>query len=229
MKYQLLIIDNDDQKEGIEKILQLVKQKPFTIECHQFNVGLPDGNQVIDEHGRISKKLIIDKFNETYSQRKFHMVICDFKLSDPDIDGIDVVKIFNSLSGTRKAKKLLYSSELNQIVQEYLDDYKKNESFDEAWGKFKALINLEIIDFTKREEYEKRVVESIHKVVEVDNVNIVDILRDHKDLKFNDSIKTYAGMTFGDIAELIEKKDSNSINFQKELMNAAITLISNIS
>ncbi len=225
MTYQLLIVDNDDQTDGIDKIQNLVRSKPFAIECHQFNVGLPDGNEVIDDNGKIDLALVREKFQEQFGTRKFHMIIFDFKLNDPDdaIDGVKIIQTFNGFVSTRKSKKMLYSSELAQIVQSYLDDYKsENASFTDSWKKFQTLIKIDIIDFCRREDYEEKVVEYIPKTV-VDNDDfIVSELRGNRDLEFNSAIATYEGKTFEEIADAIDGNDSQATKFKKELIASSI-------
>lgn len=223
MNYRLLIVDNDDQTEGIDEIQSLCKSKSFTIECHQFNVGLPDGRDVLDDEGKIDMKKVRLKFEKMYGRYRFHMIIFDFKLNDDFVDGLTIIKALQGFNITKKAKKMLYSSELDNIVQGYLDRYKDNDSsFDATWSKFKMLIKLDIIDFCKREVYENKVVEYIPKVIEDENDYIVDELRSHPDLKFNNSISTYRGHNLKEIGDLINKKDSSSDNFKRELIQMAI-------
>ena len=209
MAKQLLIIDNDDQSEAIDKINNLVKTKSFEIECHQFLVGLPDGNDVVDSDGRIDMKLVREKFQNEYGARRFHLMAFDVKLNDPDdgVDGVELIRSFNGLPQSSKTRKLLYSSELAEIVQGYLDHYKTTSNYDRAWEKFKTLINLEILDFCQREEYEKKIVHYIEKVIETENDYILDKLRGNQDLYFTPAIEIFQGLTLGQIADKIDSKD----------------------
>jgi hypothetical protein len=228
MKYQVLIIDNEDQEEGIIKITDLVKSKSFTTECHQFKVGLPDGRKMIDENGRIDMKLVNREFEKEFGSRRFHMILFDFNLNDPDVDGVSLIKTFNNRTSTKKAKKILYSAELEEVVQGYLDTYKNEGEFENAWDKFKTLIKLEIIDFCKKEDYEAKAVEYMPKVDIVDNDYLIDELSSHSDLKFNDSVRNYSGRTLSEIALLIQEGDSGTNNFKKEIIHMAVSLLSDL-
>ncbi|RZK26649.1 MAG: hypothetical protein EOO43_02190 [Flavobacterium sp.] len=200
---QLLIIDNDDQSEAIDKINNLVKDKPFKINCVQFNVGLPDGNDVIGENGHIDMKLVREKYEREFGARRFHLIAFDFQLHDGEggVDGVTLIKSFNGLGKTRKASKILYSSELTEIVEEYLNDYKNTSNYEKAWGKFKTLINLEIVDFCKREDYEAKIVSIIEKISEQEDDFILEQLRGHKDLSFSPAIEIYEGLSLEEIAD----------------------------
>ena len=64
MAKRLLIIDNDDLTESIEKINSISKKKNLNIECYPLLIGLPDGNDVVDENGKISQELVLKKFQK---------------------------------------------------------------------------------------------------------------------------------------------------------------------
>lgn len=230
MTKQLLIVDNDNQAEAIDKINALVKDRPFKINCQQFLVGLPDGNDVVGNDGRIDMNLVRQKFENEFSARRFHLIAFDFKLNEPEggVDGVTLIQQFNSLGKTRKAKKLLYSSELTEIVEEYLNDYNRNSNFDRTWGKFKTLINLEILDFCKREDYEQKIVNCIEKISEQEDDFILEGLRGHKDLLFNPAIEIYEGLSLDEIADKIESSDPEALKFKRKLIELAVAHLSHL-
>ena len=224
MAKQLLIIDNDDQSDAIDKIEKIAKLKGVDINCLQFNVGLPDGNDVINEDGRIDMDLVRAKYEKEFGSRRFHAIAFDFKLNEPigGVDGIELLKYFNSLEKTRKAKKILYSSELTEIVEEYLNNYKTTSNYEEAWSNFKTLINLEILGFHKKEEYEERIVQHMGKINDMEEDFIVEELRSNGNLSFNPAIEIYEGLTFDEIADRIESGESQSLKFKRKLIELAI-------
>ncbi|RED25221.1 hypothetical protein BD847_1966 [Flavobacterium cutihirudinis] len=223
MSKNLLIIDNEDLTETISDIEKLSKPKGISINCFPLYVGLPDGNDVIDENGEIDMKLVLNKFNAKYGTIRFHMVASDFKLNDKNIDGVEIIRQFNNINNTRKANKILYSSELIEIVQEYLDSYKEKSDFDKSWTSFKTLIKLSIVDFSKREDIEKNIVNFIEKVSEQEDDFIVEYLLENKDLYFNPAIEIYNELSFNEIAEKISLNDPSSLNFKKKLIELAIS------
>lgn len=225
MTRQLLIVDNDDQSEAIDKINKLAKAGAIDINCQQLLVGLPDGNDVIGDNGRIDISKVKAKFEREYGSRRFHLIVFDFKLNDPDgaVDGIELIRQFNALPKTTKAKKMLYSSELDEIVGQYLEEYKDEKSnFESSWLKFKTLINLDIVDFCKRDDYEGKVIEFIKKATESGEDYLLAALRANNDLKFNPAIEVFKGLTLDQIADKLELGHSLSENFKKQLIELAI-------
>ncbi|WP_294670595.1 hypothetical protein [uncultured Fluviicola sp.] len=229
----LLIIDNDDQTEAIDKINSIAQRFNLGINCIQFNVGLPDGNDVVNEQGRIDLNLVMEKFEREYSSRRFHMIAFDFKLNEPEeeknfVDGVSLIKRFNSLHRLKNSKKILYSSELNEIVETYLNDYRDTSDFESAWGKFKTLINLEIVDFCKREDYEEKVVEHIKKVHDQGDDFLIEELKGNGDLKLNAAVDVYEGLTLNQIAKKIEEDDNLSESFKKKILALTIAHLSHL-
>lgn len=223
MAKNLLIIDNEDLTETIQVLNEQAKKKGIALNCYPLYIGLPDGNSVVDEEGKINLKLIKEKFEKEYGTIRFHMVASDFKLNDELIDGTDIIKQFNNISNTLKAKKILYSSELEDIVQGYLNDHKKNKkTFDETWDKFKTLIKIAIIDFAKREEIEKKIIYNIQKVEDDNNDFILDNLLKNGDLEFKGLLEIYNGLSLNDIANRITNNDSQAIIFKKKLIELSI-------
>ena len=220
---RILLIDNEDLSETISEIEDLGKNQNIAIECYPLYIGLPDGNDVINSQGKIDVSLVRDKFLVQYSNLRFHMVASDFQLNDETIDGVKILNQFKSFPNTRKAKRILYSSELTEIIQGYLEDYKEgNKDFEASWKNFKALIQLDILDFLQRDEMEKPIVDNIRRVIENDEDFLIDELLGNGSLSFNSSIEIYEGLNFSEIAEKISSNDSQSLNFKKRLINLAV-------
>jgi hypothetical protein len=223
MAKNLLIIDNENLDETIEELHKQARKKSIALNCYPLYIGLPDGNDVVDDNGKIDLKLVKKKFEENYGETRFHMVASDFALNDEIVDGIDIIKQFNNISNTLKAKKILYSSELEEIVQGYLNDHKKSKkNFDEAWDKFKTLIKIDIVDFAKREEVESKIISYIEKVVDDNNDFIIDNLLANGDLEFNGSMDIYRGYSLKEIADKIKDNDEQANAFKIKLIELAI-------
>lgn len=223
MAKNLLIIDNEDLTETIQVLNEQARKKGIALNCYPLYIGLPDGNSVVNEEGKINLKLIKEKFEKEFGTIRFHMVASDFKLNDELIDGTDIIKQFNNISNTLKAKKILYSSELEEIVEGYLNDHKKNvKTFDDTWDKFKTLIKIDIIDFAKREEIEEKIISNIQKIEDDNNDFILDNLLQNGDLEFKGFVEIYNGLRLRDIARKITNNDSQAIIFKKKLIELSI-------
>jgi len=229
MAKNLLIIDNEDLSATIAEIDKKAKQKNVSIVCHPLYVGLPDGNDVINSKGEIDINLVKEKFKREYGTIRFHLVASDFQLNDKHIDGVEIMRQFNAINNTIKSKRILYSSELNEIVQGYLDVYKDQGNFDKSWKSFKTLIKLEILDFKSREHIEDSIIMAISRISDQEDDFIVDELLSNPDLTFNPSIEIYEGLTFNQIADKVRKNDSQSLKFKRKLIELTIAHLANIS
>lgn len=226
MAKKLLLIDNEDLTETIATIENLSKGKGFEIKCYPLYVGLPSGNDVVDEKtGRIKISLIHEKLKVLYGNTRFNLIASDFNLEDPEIDGIKVLSSLDSQINVKNAKRILYSSQLIDIVEDYLKIYKDDDNFDGAWTKFKSLIRLNILDFLLRDDVEKNIVDKIEKIIEQEDDFILGELLNNPDLTFNPSIEIYEGLTFAEIADKILANDSQSVKFKKKLIQLAISNI----
>lgn len=223
MAKKLLLVDNEDLSATIAEIEKKARTKNISISCFPLYIGLPDGNEVINESGAIDINLVKEKLANDYGTTKFDFVACDFKLNDLSIDGVELIRQFNSIRNTQKSDKILYSSELSEIVQEYLDTYKKDGNFDPAWQNFKTLINLDILDFARRENMEDVILNLISKTSEKEDDFITEELLSNPELFFKPLIEVYDGLTFGQIVERINNNDSQSLKFKKKLIQLAIS------
>jgi hypothetical protein len=228
MAKRLLIVDNDDLTETISEIEKLAKAKRISIECFPLLIGLPDGNEVIED-GKISIALVKEKLASEYGSLRFHMIASDFRLNDEHVDGVEILRQFGAITNTRKAKRILYSAELEEIVQEYLDGYKNQQkNFQDSWDSFRTLIKLEILDFTKRENVEQSIVDAIARISEQEDDFILEELLANKDLRFNSTIEIYEGLTFGEIADKICGNDSLSLNLKKKIIQMTISHLAHL-
>lgn len=230
MAKNLLIIDNEGLSETVREIKDLCTRKNFAVECYPFYIGLPEGNNVINNEGKIDIELIKREFTNKYGSIRFHMVASDFVLNDEKIDGTNIINLFNNFPNTKKSKKILYSSEIDEIIESYLNKYKEGAAdFENTWENFKTLIRIEIIDFVKRDAIEKKIADNIEKVEDDSDDFIMENLLANSDLKFKKLLEIYEGKTFSEIATLIKQEDSQSVNFKKKLIEYSIANLSELN
>jgi hypothetical protein len=223
MTKKLLLIDNEDLSETILTIEKLSKEKGFKVICFPLYVGLPHGNEVVDKSGFISIPLVYARLKELYGNTRFHLIASDFNLEDPNIDGVKILSSLNSQINAKNSKRILYSSQLIDIVEDYLKLYKEKNDFDGAWQKFKSLIRLDILDFLLRDDMEKNIIDKLDKIIEQEDDFILEELLANSDLKFNPAMEIYENNTFEEIANKILFNDSLSVKFKKRLIQLAVS------
>lgn len=223
MAKKLLIIDNEDLTETKEQLEGLAKKEGFAIEVSTFHIGLPDGNSVVNDQGIIDLNLVKEKFLKEFGFKKFQMVASDFRLGDDITDGMHIINFFNGLPNTKNAQKILYSSEIDEVIQQYLDDYKDERAdYDETWKKFKILFKLKIVDFSKREDIEIKIVSYLKKNTDQADDFIIEFLLENGGLKFLPIFEIYEDLDLKSIAEKITSADSQSLKFKRKLIELGI-------
>ena len=91
MNKKCIIIDNDDQTEEIKKLVRDAKAKGVYIECEQFNVGSTFDNKLLT-NGAIDIDKVVAEFNKRFKRQTFHLAAFDWDLSDPNIDGVELMR-----------------------------------------------------------------------------------------------------------------------------------------
>lgn len=224
MAKKLLLIDNEDLSETILTIEKQSKGKGFEVNCFPLYVGLPQGNDVVDETtGEIKIPLVFAKLKKLYGNTRFHLIASDFNLEDKNVDGIKILNSLNSQVNTKNSKRILYSSQLIDIVEDYLKIYKEDNNFDGAWLKFKSLIRLDILDFLLRDDMEKNIIDKLEKIIEQEDDFILGELLSNSNLKFIPAMEIYENYTFEEIADKILNNDSLSVKFKKRLIQLAVS------
>lgn len=218
-----LLIDNEDQTTSIENIKREANLKRIEVECHQFNIGSPEREDLLTNN-EIDLEKVKKKFNEEFKNIAFDIIAFDWDLDDSKIDGIELIRQFNHLGIRKSSPKILYSGLLRERIQTYCDDYKKEKiDFNELWNKLNTLIKLNIVDFVKRDNYEKDIVNFLSKEEFNSDIFISKELQKFSHLSFQGLYEQFKGMTLGEIAEIIDTDKTRGINFKKEIIEMAIS------
>ncbi len=223
-----LIVDNENQEGSIEKIVRASKAKGITIKVIEFKVGNTEFTEVLDENGRINIDKVIKYYRVNYRKMHFDLIAFDWDLNDEAIDGIELIRQFRNSNFLKKTPVALYSGELQVSVKGYFDAYKNNQkSFNESWNKIKTLIDVPIMGFYDRSNYENKIVEAIQSFgqsVDIEHY-FLKKLKENEKLIFNNINPKLEGRTFGQVAEIIEKNPTYGNNFITELVDQTIAYL----
>jgi len=228
MERSCLLIDNEDQSASIEEIEREAKKNSLIIKCHQFNVGSTMEprfltNNVIDT-GKVT-----EEFNKQFSNISFDLIAFDWDLDDESINGVELIRIFQQEGIRRSTPKLLYSGVLKIKIEGLLEEYKSGKvDFKTAWKHIKTLIEINIVDFKDRDEYEKSIVLYLKKNSPILEEILLKELRSNKDLKFHGLIGALEGKTFEDVANTIEKRADIAESFKVNLIEQATAYLADI-
>lgn len=228
MRKTCLIIDDEDQTAEIEKLIMLGKKRGIDLECEQFNVGSSQEDAMLTE-GKIDIAKVIEEYKSRFKHITFHLAAIDWQLSDDDIDGIELLRIFNANRILRHTPKILYTGLLDDILSSLLDDFKNGKLRKISLLKrIKILVKSDIKDFVGRENYEQHMLSFLATTDETMDLIIEEELRKFPNLKFNTSLVSqgFNGKTFEEIARDIEENDSLRNKLKKEILQQIIAYLS---
>jgi len=220
-----LLIDNDNQIASIETIEREGKKAGTPIKCYQFNVGSTNNPEFLTNN-KIDLGKVIIEFNKEYSGVTFDLIAFDWSLDDEHVNGVELIKHFQDNRIRKSTPKLLYSGELKDEMESLLNQYKDGTiEFKKAWNQIRTLIEIDIVDFKDRGEYEIAIVNYLHKSTPNLETILVKELRNNSDLKFLGNFKKFENKTFGEIASIIENDPDRSLPFKRGLIDEAIAFL----
>ena len=227
MEKRCLIIDNNDQSAEIEKLVRDGKSKGLTIECYQFNVGSTFDVDLLTD-GKISIEKVISEFKKRFKKVSFNLVAFDWDLSDPEINGLELLRQFEHSKLIRNTDKLLYTGLLADRLSSMLDAFKSDELTKTALlAHIKTLIKIDIKDFVGRENYEQDIIRLLEKSEDSIDLIIEGELRKFPELRFRNSFVSdhFNGKTFLEISEILENDDRLRNDFKREIIQQVIAYL----
>jgi hypothetical protein len=228
MEKYCLIVDNEDRKDSIETLYREARRKNIKIICKQFNVGSSERDDLLTDE-RIDLKKVFAAFNDEFRGIVFDLIAFDWDLEDEYIDGIELIRQFKAEGIRNSSPKLLYSGALKEEIAGYCDKFadktKLINNFDWLWKKLQPLIKIDIIDFVKRDNYERRIVEFLSKKEVNSDILIAKELNNHGALKIKNVYEKYQGLTLSEISQIIENDPQRGVKFLKEFIEMGVAHI----
>jgi len=228
MERNCLLIDNEDQSSSIEEIEREARKNNVSIKCHQFNVGSTTEPRFLTEN-KIDPTKVIQEFNSQFNGISFDLIAFDWDLDDEQTNGVELIRVFQHEGIRRSTPKLLYSGVLKVKIEGLLEEYKAGKiDFKAAWKDIKTLIEINIVDFKDRDEYEKSIVSYLKKNSPVLEEILLKELRNNKDLKFHGLIGSLEGKTFEEVADTIELRADIAEGFKISLIEQATAYLADM-
>jgi CheY-like chemotaxis protein len=227
MNKRCIIIDNEDQSEIIEKLIRDGKAKGIHIEVEQFNVGSTFENDLLSA-GAIDIDKVVAEYKKRYRGQSFHLAAFDWDLSDPKIDGIELMRLLIHNKILRNTPKLLYSGLLEDKLSAKLDDYKNNQiTKQDLLKRIKTLINADIKGFVARDNYDRDIISTLEGAEEVIDLIIEEELNKLPDVIFSNSFSNdnFNGKSYKEIAQMLEEHVHLRNDFKKEIVQQVIAYL----
>lgn len=228
MTKNCIIIDDEDQSEIIEKMVRDGRAKGITIGCQQFNIGSTFENDLLTD-GEIDINKVVKEYKRRFKNQTFQLAAFDWDLSDPNIDGIELMRQLTHHKIFKNTPKLLYSGLLEDKLSSKIEEYKNNNlSKKDLLDRIKTLINADIKGFVGRENYDRDIIGILEKTDETLDLIIEEELNKLPDLIFSNKFvnENFKGKTFTEIAAVLEENAVLRNAFKKEIIQQVIAYLS---
>lgn len=131
------------------------------------------------------------------------IALSDFDLECPYFTGLDAVHMVHEIR--ENVNFFIYSGNWNKVIESVVGKDYQSASIEELVKGINKLIKAQIIDCIDRTDYQETLIEYLKKN-KGDTIEhrLAILLRAHADLKFESGFPKFKGMTFNEIAEMIE-------------------------
>lgn len=139
-----------------------------------------------------------------------------------NIDGIELIRQFNSEKILTKTPKMLYSGLLTEELSGLLEKYKQKEiAKDNILNRIKTLINTDILRFCNREDYDKNIISILNRQNYKFDFLLIQELIKVPDVKLSARFvnSKFSDKTFREIVGLIE----SDADIEEEFMHLVIS------
>lgn len=223
MKKRCLIIDDQDQGEEIEKMIRDGKTlHGIDLECEQFNVGSTFLDEVLTA-GKIDIEKVVLEFKKKYKGQAFQLAAFDRDLNDPDIDGVELIRLLKHHKLLRNTPKVLYSSDLEGLLSDSYDNFNKEKLIK----RIKTLVNNEIKGYFERDSYDSDILRTLAQDEETLDLIIEEELKKFPELIFKNAFvhAEFKNKSFAEIAEKLEEYTHLRNDFKKEIVQQVIAYL----
>ena len=147
------------------------------------------------------------------------IALTDFDLECPYLTGLDVVHIVHEIRDN--VNFFIYSGNWNKVIESVVGQEYQKATIEELVGGINKLVKVNIIDCIDRTDYKDVLIEYLKKNTE-DSLEhrLSTLLRAHGELQFESCFPEFKGMTFGEIADMI---DNHSDARSDEWIEAVLT------
>lgn len=218
MKQQrcILLIDDKDQSDIADSI-KLQLKNDFDLELILIRTAASklkkDGEEDLD-----LEKLKAE-IEARIKNKKIYIALTDFDLESDSINGLGVVRMVHELRP--KLNFLIYSGNWDEVIRTVVGKDYKQASIDELVGGINDLIHDNIVNCIGRTDYKADLIEYLKKN-KGDSIEhrLSTLLRAHGEMKFESCFPEFKGMTFNEIADMI---DNHSDARTDEWIEAVLT------
>lgn len=222
MKKRVLIIDDRDLSDEIDRFERQFIKKGLNVEFLQFNVGSPTLTTVLTSN-KIDPEKVKSVFQQEYCNRKLHLICFDYELGpEEEITGVDILAHLKPF--TNQTKFIFYSSKIKEIVVKILKRFHDGGlPFEKARKLLISLISAKVEEFVDKSD---NLGDSIGRVLAQSEESLDDIFTEKMEMHYpNFRTEYFDGLELANLAQLLNNRDSMAINFKHELVEQFVAYL----
>ena len=196
----ILVIDDKSQSAVINGIKSKLS-KDFYLDFIAIRTGAAELKK--DD----SEDLDIDKLKaEIESKIKgkhLDIALSDFDLECPYFTGLDTVHLVHEMR--KNVSFFVYSGNWNKVIKSVVGQEYQKATIEDLVGGVNKLLKAQIIDCIDRTDYQEILIDYLKKDTG-DSIEhrLATLLRTNGEMKFESCFPEFKGMTFNEIADMIE-------------------------
>lgn len=212
----ILLIDDKDQ-EDVSNSIKMQLRNDFDLEFILIRTAAKELKQDASEDLDLGKLKTVIK--EKISRKHIDVALTDFDLESDCINGLGIVRMVHEIHP--EVNFLIYSGNWNKVIRTVIGKDYQQASIDELVGGINNLIHDNIINCIERADYKADLIEYLQKNKgESIEQRLSVLLRANGDMKFESCFPEFKGMTFNEIADMI---DTHSDARSDEWIEAVLT------
>ncbi len=212
----ILLIDDKDQ-EDVSNSIKTQLRNDFDLEFLLIRTAAPELKEDNSEDLDLSKlKAVIE---DKIGRKHIDVALTDFDLESDYINGLGIVRMVHEIRPN--VNFLIYSGNWNNVIRTVIGKDYQQASIEELVEGINNLIHDNIINCIGRTDYKDDLIKYLQKNKgETIEHRLSVLLRANGDMKFESCFPEFKGMTFNEIADMI---DNHSDARSDEWIEAVLT------
>lgn len=196
----ILVIDDKSQSAVINGIRSKFS-KDFDLDFIAIRTGAAEFKK--DDSEDLDVVRLKTEIESRIKGKHLDIALSDFDLECPYFTGLDAVHMVHDIRDN--VSFFVYSGNWNKVIASVVGQEYQKASIEELVGGVNKLIKAQIIDCIERADYQEMLIDYLKK----DKGNSVEhrlasLLRANGEMKFESCFPEFKGMTFNEIAEMID-------------------------
>ena len=217
-----MVVDDKPQRAVIKGIKSRL-QNEFELDFIDIRTG--DASLKRDDSEDLDVEKLRAEIASKIKCKHIDIALTDFDLECDYVTGLDIVHMVHEIR--KKVNFFIYSGNWHKVIKSVVGVDYPNASIEDLVGGINKLIKAKIVNCVDRADYQELLIEYL-RMNSIDSVEhrLSVLLRAHGEMKFESCFPDFKGMTFNEIADMIDNhSDSRSDEWIDTLLSQTIAYL----